>query len=161
MKILGLDAGLCKTGWGVIKRQKSKMKCIDYGLIKPNAKLSLEERLAFLWTNMMNILQTHSPDHVAIEKTFFGLRNPSSGVMLGAAYGTIISTAGLIKTPVFSYATKMIKRQVAEKGDASKEEIALSVCSLFKIDAINQEDITDALAAALCHEKLYKPEESV
>ncbi|USO00474.1 MAG: crossover junction endodeoxyribonuclease RuvC [Alphaproteobacteria bacterium] len=150
MKILGLDVGLLKTGWGIIKNHK----CIGHGLIKTNPKSPIEQRLALLWSNIMTILQNYSPDHVAIEQTFVGA-NMSSGIRLGAAYGTIISTAGLLKIPVFPYPTKVIKQHIALKGDASKTDIAEAVCYTLKLDKINQEDTTDALATALCHLKLF------
>ncbi len=152
MKILGIDAGLCKTGWGVISYTK-KLKCIEYGVIKPNVKLPLEQRLSLLWSNVMNIINTHSPDHVAVEQTFFGV-NPSSGIRLGAAYGAIISTAGLMKIPVSSYAPRLVRKHVSENGAASKDEAAVSVHEMLNIDTISQRDITDALAVALCHWKI-------
>lgn len=151
MKILGLDVGLCKTGWGLIKAGK-QISCIDHGLIRPNTKLSLEERLAFLWSNTMNIIQIHDPENIAIEQTFVGL-NAASGIRLGAAYGAIIAAAGLAKIPVTSYPTKIIKQKIADKGNATKEEIMDAVCKILKI-TIEQEDIADALATALCHQRI-------
>ncbi|QEK38208.1 crossover junction endodeoxyribonuclease RuvC [Candidatus Cytomitobacter indipagum] len=148
MKILGLDVGLCKTGWGLIKKGK-KLQCVDYGLIKPNPKLPLEQRLALLWSNTMNIIHTHNPENIAIEQTFFGL-NASSGIRLGAAYGAIISAAGLAKVPVTSYPTTVIKQKVAGKGNATKEDVMSFVCKILKTE-IDQEDISDALATAICH----------
>ncbi len=155
MIILGLDVGLRNTGWGIVKvSSNNKLKCISYGLVQPKATLPLEQRLSHLWAAVSNILQMYSPDQVAIEQTFFGL-NASSCIRLGAAYGTIISTAGLAKIPVFAYPTKVIKLQIAEKGDASKEEIAIATCKTLQIEEINQEDTTDALATALCHINMH------
>ncbi|QEK38882.1 crossover junction endodeoxyribonuclease RuvC [Candidatus Nesciobacter abundans] len=149
MKILGIDVGIRKTGWGLIKITGKTKKYLDYGLIKPDPKLTIEQRLCFLHINITAVIANSNPDQIGIEKTFVGL-NPASGLILGAAFGSILTAIGMSKVPMCSYSTKIIKQIVAEKGNATKEEMASAVCKVLKID-IDQHDVTDAFGAALCH----------
>ena len=86
MKIIGIDPGLNKCGWGVIETSGLSLKHVANGVIKTDAKLSFSERLLNIDTELTKILETHKPQTAAIEETFVN-KSPASSLKLGAARG--------------------------------------------------------------------------
>jgi crossover junction endodeoxyribonuclease RuvC len=150
IRILGLDPGLRCTGWGVIAVQGSRLGHIAHGVIRPDDKLPLSDRLVFLFDAVGDILALHRPDEAAIEETFVN-NNPSSTLKLGHARAAAMiapAKAGLI---VAEYAALVVKKAVVGVGNADKTQVAFMVRRLLPTAGDPSSDAADALAVAICH----------
>ncbi len=154
MRILGIDPGLQKTGWGIIESEGHKLSYVASGLIKSTASKSLPERLAQLDAGMTEILLRFNPDEAGIEETFVN-NNSASSLKLGAARGVVMvvpARAGLV---VGEYPANLVKKSVVGAGKAGKDQVMMMIKTLLPAsgDANGNisEDEADALAVAICH----------
>ncbi|MCK5296342.1 MAG: crossover junction endodeoxyribonuclease RuvC [Alphaproteobacteria bacterium] len=150
MRLLGLDAGLRKTGWGIIDVDNNHLRYIADGVITSNAKLELSERLAQLHAGVKEVVELYNPDESAVEETFVN-RNPASALKLGHARGVIMLAPALAGIIVAEYAPNKIKKAVVGAGHASKQQIIMMVRTLLPACKVESEDAADALAVAICH----------
>ena len=150
MRILGLDPSLCKTGWGVLEQHDDKLTCLGYGVIIPKLNASTSERLAYLALELQSVLSIHNPHLISIEETFCGI-NPLTNIRLGFASGALLAICGMAGSPVYQYATRLVKQMVGETGKASKVLIQEKVMSILNMDKTRYLDSTDALAVAITH----------
>jgi crossover junction endodeoxyribonuclease RuvC len=150
MRILGIDPGSIKTGYGVIDVVSRGIKCVDYGILKlGNAPLN--DRLRVIFNDIQTLIETHRPDHVAIESVFVS-RGLKSALTLGHARGAAICAAVTLDLAVMEYAPRQIKQAVVGKGGAAKQQVQYMVAMLLNINKPIQEDAADALAVAICHQ---------
>lgn len=149
IRILGIDPGSVKTGFGIIEVQGLRMRYITSGVIRLKAKAA-PERLGVIFTSMQELIREHNPDLMAVEEVFMA-KNPSSALKLGQARGAAM-TAGVVSgLPVAEYAARLVKQSVAGSGAADKSQIQYMVTKLLKLSAEPSEDAADALAIAICH----------
>lgn len=149
-KIIGIDPGLTKTGWGVIEAQNNSFKFIASGTIHTDAKLDLAPRLHHLHQHLIAAIKLYSPTEAAIEETFINT-NPLSSLKLGHARGSLMLSLGLCGLPVAEYSTTAIKKAVVGAGRAEKHQIARMIQILMPQANFKSEDEADALATAVCH----------
>ncbi|WP_024459682.1 crossover junction endodeoxyribonuclease RuvC [Marinimicrobium sp. LS-A18] len=148
-RILGIDPGSRKTGFGVIERIGGKVAYITSGVIRvPEG--SLPERLKVIFDAITQIVQQQSPDVVAIEQIFMA-KNASSALKLGQARGAAITAAVVQDLPVYEYEARKVKQSVVGTGAADKAQVQHMVKALLRLPGTPQEDAADALAVALCH----------
>ncbi len=152
--ILGIDPGLQKTGWGVISKDGPTLRYVACGIIKPNTKLALADRLFILNDELQRIIHHHKPCEAAIEETFVNA-NGQSTLKLGQARGAILLSLSLGGLSVAEYAATRVKKSLTGVGRASKDQVAMMVATLLpqarkEIEAAG-EDACDALAIAICH----------
>ncbi len=165
VRILGIDPGLRLTGFGVIEidSQKSsgKITYISSGVIKTaSAKKNVNEnegdreelpaRLKVILDGLFEVIDTYSPNQVAIEKVFVNV-NPQSTLLLGQARGAAISAAVIRNLSVAEYTALQIKQAVVGNGHAQKEQVQEMVKRLLNLPAAPKADSADALACAICH----------
>lgn len=150
MKIIGIDPGLTKTGWGIIEVINNSFKFIACGTIKTDADLGLAPRLQHLHQELTKALILHQPKQAAIEETFINT-NPLSSLKLGHARGSLILSLGLCEIPVYEYSTTAIKKAVVGVGRAEKHQISHMIKILLPKAQFKTEDEADALATAICH----------
>ena len=151
LRVLGLDPGLRHTGWGVVDKEGPKLRFISAGVINPDDKLSLPERLADLHENLKKVIAEFSPDEVAVEETFVN-KNPNSTLKLGQARGVVILTPALFNIRVSEYTPNHIKKMVVGAGHADKNQVDMMVRTLLKtVPEHIPPDASDALAIAICH----------
>jgi crossover junction endodeoxyribonuclease RuvC len=150
MKILGIDPGLQRAGWGVIEQNGSSLKFIACGVLKSNSQDNLARRLSELHQGFCGVIEIHKPDEVAMEETFVN-RNPASALKLGQARGAALAVPGLYNIPVFEYAANTVKKAVVGAGHADKTQIAHMVRLLLPACGTMGADAADALAVAICH----------
>ena len=156
IRILGLDPGLRHTGWGVIDKEGSSVKYVASGVINPDEKLPLSERLAFLHQEIIKIIKKHSPDESAVEEVFVNM-NPMSTLKLGQARGVVLLTPALHHISVSEYTPNQIKKMIVGVGHAEKSQVEMMVHVLLKTAPKElKPDESDALAIALCHSFLRK-----
>ncbi|MBN1292851.1 MAG: crossover junction endodeoxyribonuclease RuvC [Candidatus Latescibacteria bacterium] len=152
MKILGVDPGLQVTGYGLLDNQYGNPVLIEAGVIRSVSKQPLEQRLLDLYTGLNAILTEFRPDVLSVEELYSHYNHPRTAVIMGHARGIIFLTSGMQGIPVFSYSATRIKKSLTGSGHASKDQIARMICRVLQCEKIKGPgDVTDALAAALCH----------
>jgi crossover junction endodeoxyribonuclease RuvC len=152
MKILGIDPGIARIGWGVIEATRGRdPKVITYDCIKTENDDVLGERLAYLYSTMRTILAAHHPDTVAVEDLFFS-KNVTSALSVAHARGVILLAVSQRGIPVVSYSPQIIKQSICGTGRADKYQMQRMVARLLHLGNIpNSDDSADALAVAITH----------
>nr|QNO49066.1 crossover junction endodeoxyribonuclease RuvC [Methanosarcinales archaeon ANME-2c ERB4] len=144
--IIGIDPGLAKTGFGVIKGSRYA----GYGIIITPSDEPLHTRLGMLFENLTEVIDKCQPDELAIERLFFS-RNVSSAIEVSHARGVILLAASEYDLNVFEYTPNQVKKAVTGSGRADKKQVQKMVKMMLKIDCDIPDDTADALAIALCH----------
>ena len=150
IRIIGIDPGLRRTGWGVIESLGNNLKFIAAGTIQSDDKCSLAERLCQLHDGLATVLEQFSPDEAAVEHTFVNV-NPTSTLKLGQARGIALlvpARAGLV---VAEYTPNAVKKAVIGVGHGDKKQIQMMVKVLMPKALFTGADPADALAIAICH----------
>ncbi|MGY9006543.1 MAG: crossover junction endodeoxyribonuclease RuvC [Alphaproteobacteria bacterium] len=150
MRLIGLDPGLRFTGWGVIDVVDGKLTHVANGVVQPNAKAPMAERLAFLYDGVSAVIGTHTPEAAAIEETFVN-RNAQSTLALGLARGVVLLAPARAGLSVAEYAANKVKKSVVGAGHAGKQQVMMMVKTLLPAAKIESDDAADALAVAICH----------
>lgn len=150
MKILGIDPGLQKTGWGIIKSEGHKLSFIASGLIKSTASKTLPERLRQLDDGMCEVMARFNPDEAGIEETFVN-NNAASSLKLGAARGVVMVVPARHGLVVGEYPANLVKKSVVGAGKAGKDQVNMMIRTLLPACGEITEDEADALAVAICH----------
>ena len=153
LRILGLDPGSLKTGFGLLDVSGQAFGYVSSGIIRIASSKTLPERLAVTAEGVAELNDTNQPDICAIEDVFFA-SNPKSAIKLCQARGAAITTAVTHNISVSEYAPRLVKQAVAGTGAATKEQVAYMVKTILKINGELKEDAADALAVAICHAHL-------
>lgn len=148
-RILGLDPGSLRTGYGIIDCNQVGESHVASGCINVGGRDFLL-RLRLIFDAVAALIETHHPDEIAIERVFVH-RNPDSALKLGQARGAAICAAVGLGASPHEYAPRAIKVAVVGYGAAEKPQVAQMVTSLLKLKHKPVADAADALAAALCH----------
>ena len=150
MRVIGLDPGLRRTGWGVIEAEGNRLRHLANGVVTSDSARSLAERLVQLHEGLLAVLVERAPEEAAVE-TSLANKNPASTLKLGMARGIALLTPALSPMPVAEYLPMIIKQAVVGTGHASKEQVAMMVGRLLPGCEIATADAADALAVAICH----------
>jgi crossover junction endodeoxyribonuclease RuvC len=148
--ILGIDPGSRITGFGLLNANSKGVEHISHGIILLPKDESLPLRLKVLAEGMQTLLAKYKPTQVVVEKIFLG-KNADSAFKLGHARGVVLAEAAKFGAEVHEYATRVVKKAIAGKGSAEKEQVKFMVEKLLGIDQIEKIDASDALAMALYH----------
>ncbi|MDR1425385.1 MAG: crossover junction endodeoxyribonuclease RuvC [Rickettsiales bacterium] len=155
MIVLGVDPGLIKTGYGIIRAEGCNLLYLASGTIFTNTKMPMENRLRDIFNALSHLLTVHRPDYLSIEDTFVN-KNPLSSLKLGQARGTAILCAGLSGIEVFEYKPNTIKKSVTGIGKATKDQVGAMIKYIFPMAKLKTEDEADALAIAICHANNFR-----
>lgn len=148
-KILGIDPGFARIGYGFIKKDKDKLETIDFGCIETDKKLEFSERLFQLHNELEKIIKKNKPDIIAIEKLFF-FKNLKTAIDVAQARGVIMLTAKQAKTQIQEYTPLEVKQAVTGYGRADKTQVAKMVELVLKLKKMPKlDDTVDALAIAI------------
>ncbi len=150
IRILGIDPGLRRTGWGVIEIEGSKLGFIACGSVEPNDKLPMAERLARIYGGLTQIIEEYRPDETAVEETFVN-KDARATLKLGQARGIAMLVPALAGLPVSEYAPNHVKKSVVGAGHAEKAQIRMMVKVLLPKSNFRTDDMADALAVAIAH----------
>ena len=151
VKIIGLDPGLQRTGWGIIASVGNSLSYIDHGVIETNPKTSIADRLNTLYQGIHKVLQKFEPQEAAVEETFVN-KNPTSTLKLGMARGVVLFTPASFGLQVSEYSANKVKKSVVGSGHADKHQVSQMICMLLPTMPKNvTADAADALAIAICH----------
>ena len=150
IRILGLDPGLRRTGWGVVSVLGSRVTHVAHGVIAPDDKAAFSDRLLTLFEGVTAVIAEHHPDEAAIEETFLNV-NAQSTLKLGHARAAAMiapARAGLL---VAEYSAKVVKKAVVGTGGADKTQVAFMIARLLPTAGSPTADAADALAVAIAH----------
>ena len=149
--ILGIDPGTTIMGFGLIKVIGKKMHFIQLHELHLKKYDDHYLKLKHIFERTVQLIDEYHPDEIAIEAPFFG-KNVQSMLKLGRAQGVAMSAALTRSVPIAEYSPKKIKQSITGNGNASKEQVAMMLKSLLKIDELPKDlDATDGMAAAVCH----------
>ncbi|MFC1729826.1 crossover junction endodeoxyribonuclease RuvC [candidate division KSB1 bacterium] len=156
--ILGIDPGLATIGFGVIESNKGKLKYLDCGVIKTAPNLDLPERLNIIKHDTEKLLKSIKPDAVGVEELFFA-KNVTNAIKVAHARGIILGAIFDSKLPIYEFTPLQIKNNVAGHGTADKWQIQEMVKRILGLNRHPKpDDAADALAIAICTERVFKPE---
>ena len=148
VRILGLDPGSQRTGFGLIDCHGTECVYVAHGCISATGK-SLSERLRVIFEGVRALVEEHRPGEVAIERVFVN-RNVDSAIKLGQARGAALCAIPP-GVPVFEYAPRAVKLAVVGFGGAEKLQVAHMIRGLLQLQGRIGPDASDALAVAVCH----------
>jgi crossover junction endodeoxyribonuclease RuvC len=148
VRILGLDPGSRRTGFGVIECRGPDYTHVAHGCIAV-AGLELAERLRQIFEGLQALIAQHTPGEIAVERVFVN-RNVDSALKLGQARGAALCAIPQ-GVPVFEYAPRAIKLALVGSGAAEKAQVAHMIKILLQLDGKISPDAADALAIAVCH----------
>lgn len=146
--VLGIDPGSLKTGFGIIKLNKSGISHVAHGAIILDKKKSLASRINDLAHDLNTVIKKYNPSIAVVEDVFY-CKNARSALILGQARGAALALLGLYKIEVEALSPTAVKLMVAGHGRAEKFQVAMMVAKDLGIDIPKHEDASDALALAL------------
>ena len=150
MRLLGIDPGLQRTGWGVIDVVGTRLRHVANGVVTSTSSRPIAERLAELYDGLAAVIADHSPVAAAVEETFVN-KNPTTTLKLGLARGVALLAPARAGLPVGEYPANLIKKTVVGAGHADKRQIEAMVGVLLPGCKVAGPDAADALAVAICH----------
>lgn len=150
MRLIGLDPGLQRTGWGVIVMAGNRLSHVAHGTIAPSTDLPLAERLLRIHDGLMAAIKLHRPESAAVEETFVNV-NPTSTLKLGVARGVALLVPAIAGLDVAEYQPAEVKKSIVGTGGADKKQVQAMVQRLLPGIEIKGADAADALAIAICH----------
>lgn len=153
IRIIGLDPGLRRTGWGVVTSEGARLTWIAHGVVAPPETLPFSERLLHLLDGLDAVIAVHAPHEAAVEEVFVNM-NPTSTLKLGHARACALLAPARAGVPVAEYATRLVKKAVVGAGGADKAQIGFMVRRLLPAAGEVCADAADALAVAITHAHL-------
>lgn len=150
MRILGIDPGLERTGWGVIDFTGNRLSFVAAGVIRSKATEVVAVRLTRIDQELSRIVAEFKPDTAAIEETFVN-KNAASSLKLGQARGVAIVAPARAGLEVAEYSANSVKKTVVGAGHAAKEQVGMMIKVLLPTAGELAADAADALAVAICH----------
>ncbi|MEX2278744.1 MAG: crossover junction endodeoxyribonuclease RuvC [Acidimicrobiia bacterium] len=150
MFVLGIDPGLTRTGYGLVRRGRV-LEAVAAGVIRTDPEQSMASRLLELERDLSGVIAEHQPEVVAIERVFTN-KNRQTAISVGRASGVAMVVAARAGLQVAEYSPNEVKLAVAGDGSASKAAVASMVARRLTLGALGgPADVTDALAIAICH----------
>jgi crossover junction endodeoxyribonuclease RuvC len=151
MRILGVDCGTERTGWGVIESDGRRHRVVAHGVISLRSKDPLPGRLAVISIALRELLATHTPECAAVEEVFYS-QNVKTALKLAHVRGVALAVLAEAGLTVGEYSPLSVKTSVVGYGRAEKHQVQLMVRTLTGLaEAVESEDAADALAVAICH----------
>lgn len=150
IRILGIDPGLRRTGWGVIDTDGNRLIHVACGSVETSERATLGVRLVAIHDGLCRVIETYSPHEAAVEQTFVNT-NAAATLKLGQARGIAMlvpAKAGLLMA---EYAPNVVKKSVVGAGHGEKSQIRMMIGVLLPKADPQSEDAADALAIAVCH----------
>ena len=150
IRIIGIDPGLRRTGWGVIETLGNSLRFIASGTVRSDEKADLASRLCQLHQGLSETMHAYMPDEAAVEATFVN-KDATATLKLGQARGIAMLVPALAGLRVAEYAPNAVKKAVIGVGHGEKRQIHMMVKVLMPKASFDGDDAADALAIAICH----------
>jgi crossover junction endodeoxyribonuclease RuvC len=155
VRVLGIDPGLTRAGWGVVEETGGRLRAIDHGTLRAEGE-DVPAQLATLRRRLAEVVARTEPDEVAVERLFV-TRNQRTAIRVGQASGVILLAAAEAGLPVTEYGPLQVKQAVVGVGNATKDQVTFMVRRLLALaEKPDTADAADALALAICHLHSYR-----
>jgi len=153
MRVLGIDPGTIRMGYGIVDEDGRDLKLVDCGVIQAPAKAPIEARLLKIFRGLQQLLDLYKPSAVAVEEPFVVQSPRKSAMAVGEARAIALLASAQRDTPVFQYGPSKVRSIVADYGGGDKEQVRSMVALLLGGVSLDDEqlDASDALAVAICH----------
>ncbi len=150
MKVIGIDPGSVRTGWGVVDEAGSRLSIVDCGVIEAEGG-TFAERIANIFGELRDIVGYYRPEEAGIEQAFTA-KNAATALKLGQARGVAVAACAANGVPVFDYEPRLVKKTIVGTGTAEKQQVAYMISRILGMDTAGMlSDATDALGVAVCH----------
>ena len=161
MIVLGIDPGTARLGYGLVERQGSQLTMLDYGCLETINDRPLEQRLLIIHEGITDLIETHHPEAMGVERLFFN-KNTQTAMAVGQARGVVLLTAAEHGLPVFEYGPHEVKLAVTGYGRAPKDQVQRMVQLVLSMRELPRpDDAADALAVAVCTAHAVRPDSAV
>jgi crossover junction endodeoxyribonuclease RuvC len=150
IRILGIDPGLRRTGWGVIAIDGNRLSFHACGSLATDENAALAARLLAIHQGLSAIVKAHAPHEAAVEATFVN-KDASATLKLGQARGIAMLVPAIAGLPVAEYAPNLVKKTIVGTGHGEKAQVRMMISVLLPRADPRSEDAADALAIAVCH----------
>jgi len=150
IRILGIDPGLRRTGWGIIEAAGNRLIYVACGSARSDEKAGLGERLVTLHDALARVVDEFRPDEAAVEATFVN-KDAAATLKLGQARGIALVVPAKAGVPVAEYAPNLVKKTIVGTGHGDKAQIRMMVGVLLPKASPQSHDAADALAIAITH----------
>jgi crossover junction endodeoxyribonuclease RuvC len=150
IRILGIDPGLRRTGWGMVTIEGNRLSFLACGSVATSDRASLAVRLVSIHDGLQRVVAEHAPDEAAVEATFVN-KDASATLKLGQARGIAMLVPAIAGLPVAEYAPNLVKKTIIGAGHGEKLQIRMMVGVLLPKADPQSDDAADALAIAVTH----------
>ena len=150
IRIIGIDPGLRRTGWGIIESDGVRLSYVASGAVTSEAGDELAYRLRALFEGVTSVIASFKPSEAAVEETFVN-DNPRATLKLGQARGMALLAPAMKGLMIAEYAPNVIKKTVVGAGHADKKQVQVMIGFLLPKAKFGSADEADALAIAICH----------
>lgn len=150
VRVLGIDPGTIRAGWGVVEAEGTRLRYVGAGTIHAAEKKPLEERLRIIFEGLETVFEAHAPTAVAVEEVYVG-KYANAALALGHARGVALLAAARRDIAVHPYPATIVKRAVVGRGAADKAQVGALVAAMLGLREVPGVDATDALAIAITH----------
>jgi crossover junction endodeoxyribonuclease RuvC len=154
-KVIGLDPGSVRTGWGIVQQRGNRLECVGAGVVRVPEKAPLAERLVQIHEGLRAVIGEFGPEAAAIEDIFFA-RYPQAALVLGHARGVALLALAQAGLSVAAYPPAVVKRALVGSGGADKQQVAMLVQAVLGLRELPGVDATDALAIAITHHNVAR-----
>ncbi|NLK41933.1 MAG: crossover junction endodeoxyribonuclease RuvC [Planctomycetes bacterium] len=164
MIIVGIDPGLQVCGYAVLEKLLLRQSLLEAGVFRTDRQAALEDRLNQIAADIQTVLDTYSPDVVAVEQLYAHYKHPRTAILMGHARGVILQRAAQTGAVVRNFSATRIKKSLTGNGRASKGQMQRAIQTVLNLPAPPEPaDVADAIAAALCcaNEKILQIESKV
>ena len=150
IRILGIDPGLRRTGWGVVEIAGNRLGFLGCGSVLTNERAALAARLLAIHDGLIRILDQYRPDEAAVEATFVN-KDATATLKLGQARGIAMVVPARAGVPVAEYAPNLVKKSIVGAGHGDKAQVRMMIGVLLPKADPASDDAADALAVAVTH----------
>ena len=150
IRILGIDPGLRRTGWGVVAIDGDRLSFLACGSLATDGSAALANRLLAIHDGLRRVVEQHAPDEAAVEATFVN-KDASATLKLGQARGVAMLVPAIAGVPVSEYAPNLVKKTIVGAGHSEKMQVRMMIGVLLPRADPQTDDAADALAIAVCH----------
>ena len=150
IRILGIDPGLRRTGWGVVDVAGNRLIFVACGSVETNERDEVAARLVAIHRGLARVLSEHRPQEAAVEATFVN-KNAAATLKLGQARGVALLAPAQAGVSVAEYAPNLVKKTIVGAGHGEKAQIRMMIGVLLPRAEPQSDDAADALAIAICH----------
>jgi crossover junction endodeoxyribonuclease RuvC len=150
IRILGIDPGLRRTGWGVVTIEGNRLSFVACGSLASDERAELAVRLLSIHDGLQRVVAEHAPDEAAVEATFVN-KDATATLKLGQARGIAMLVPAIAGLRVAEYAPNLVKKTIVGAGHCEKAQIRMMIGVLLPKADPASDDAADALAIAVCH----------